>query len=107
MADHTAALSAFHTHYKNRYGAEPTWNNRTVAQLKRLVRAHGTDEVVRRIGILFSDAPAWINEPYTVPLLEGVFDALAVPASAIGRAKEGLSGDDLRQLAEAMDDEME
>jgi hypothetical protein len=105
MAKHSHALQAFHAHYRARYGATPTWDPRTVSRLKQLVAAHGSEEVVRRIKIMFTDAPAWINEPYTVPLLASLFDVLSVPASAIGRAKGGLSGDGLRELADRMDDD--
>lgn len=104
MAPHTPVVDLFHRLYSERYGVAPTWSGQMVARLKRLIGEHGIVEVNRRIEILFTDAPAWINEPYTVPLLCGVFDALAIPASAVARKKAGLSGDDLRTLAARLGD---
>lgn len=76
------SLDVFDTRYREAYGRKPSWNGRTCASLKKLVAAHGNDEVVRRIGILFSSPPAFLTGPHDVGTLVQHFDKLAQPARA-------------------------
>lgn len=103
MNQHQPAVDAFHLAYEQRYGAKPTWTAKRVKQVKDLVRLHGLDEVIRRINVLFSDPPTWMTEPFTVALLVGAFDSLAIGAGVVQRHRDGLSGDELRRMAEQME----
>lgn len=73
---YTETVTAFHDAYRSAYNASPTWSAVTGAQLKRLLNAHGADEVQRRIAVLFSAAPRWITPPFTFNTLVRNFDAL-------------------------------
>ena len=85
---HQPAVDEFDRRYRAAYeGAKPTWGAKPIAQLKRLVAAHGVTEVVRRIGILFEHPPAFLQPPFDVGTLVQHFDKLAVapaPRRAIG-----------------------
>lgn len=73
------ARDAFHAAYLGKYETKPTWGAKQIAILKRLVTAHGADEVVRRIGILFTSPPQWLAESSVdVNTLANHFDKLAV-----------------------------
>lgn len=60
-------------------GAGPTWNAKNGSIMSRLVKAHGRDEVIRRIRVLFTTAPTWI-ESRDMATLSAHFDKLAAPA---------------------------
>jgi len=83
--DYQVTVADFTAHYQTAYATDPTWNGRTGKLLSALVKAHGGEEVRRRIGVLFNSPPAWIKPPFDVPTLSVHFDKLA-EASTSGSA---------------------
>jgi len=75
-----AARTEFSDHYQTAYGTEPTWAAKQNTQLSKLVKAHGPDEVRRRIGILFNAPPAFLSGPHDVGTLAQHFDKLVQPS---------------------------
>lgn len=76
---HQVAIDCFEQAYRAAYGVGATWNGRSAKGISSLVKAHGSDEVCRRIGLLFSSPPAWLKPPCDVGTLVQHFDKL-VPA---------------------------
>lgn len=68
-------------------GAKPTWGAKQGAQVKALLKAHGAEEVQRRIRVLFSDAPSWIDSRDVGTLVQH-FDKLA-PRRRVSGASQG------------------
>lgn len=89
-AAHRPVVDAFHGYYLATHeNAKPTWGAKQVAQIKRLVKAHGVAEVLRRIGVLGLSPPSWPAAPWDLATFVQHFDKLTgvvpVPASG-GRA---------------------
>lgn len=84
-------VDAFHVRYSAAYGgAKPTWGAKQGAMLKRLLKAHGADEVQRRIAVLFDSPPTWLKGPYDIGTLAQHFDKLVAapadtPSGTVGR----------------------
>lgn len=78
------AIDAFDRAFTDAYGARPTWGAKQCAQLKRLLSAHGLDEVLRRMGLLFGGALSWPPAPYDLGVLVLQFDRLVAPTSGRG-----------------------
>jgi len=74
-------VAAFQAAYIAQNGVKPTWGDKQIAQLRRLLSQHGADEVQRRIAVLFGDAcPAFLaNGSSDVGTLVQHFDKLAKP----------------------------
>lgn len=71
------AITAFHDAFVKAYGAKPTWGVKNAAIMKRLVKEHGLDEVLRRIEVLFERGLGrWPEPPYTIAVLSSQFDRL-------------------------------
>lgn len=87
----TAVIAVFDAAYREAYGAGATWGAKQSAQLKRLIVAHGADEVTRRIGVLFSGMLDWPRPPYDLNALVSHFDRL-VGVSSRARPSEILRG---------------
>jgi len=73
-------IAAFDAAYRAAYNARPTWGAKQAAMVKRLVKAHGSDEVIVRIGRLFDGALSWPPAPYDVGVLVAQFDRLVAGA---------------------------
>lgn len=93
----------FDTTYREHHdGAKPTWGAKQGRLLKQLLKAHGAEEVQRRIGVLFDSPPSWLESRDFGTLVQH-FDKLAAP-TAPGR---GPSGQDIPELWGAVADELE
>lgn len=62
------------------YGHKPTWNEKTGKQLKRLLAQHKPEEIIRRIGVMFSGRVRFPPPPYDFGSLVQHFDKFAGPA---------------------------
>jgi hypothetical protein len=72
------AVAAFDARFTTAYGSKPSWGKRQGGQIKTLLRAHGRDEVLRRIAILFDSPPSWLKGPFDLGTLVLHFDKLVV-----------------------------
>ncbi len=75
-------IAEFQRRFGNAYGVKPTWGAKPGAQAKRLIKAHGHAEVLRRIEILFTEPPDWLTPPFDFSTLVQHFDKLATPSRA-------------------------
>lgn len=81
LNDYTRAVDAFDRAYKLAHGgATPTWGPKAGSQIKRLIAAHGADEVIARIERLFGGALDWPRPPYDLGTLVSHFDKLTANA---------------------------
>jgi hypothetical protein len=62
-------------------GSKPTWGAKPVAQIKRLVKAHGPAEVIRRIAMLRDSPPRWPTAPWDLATFVQHFDKLTTAPS--------------------------
>jgi hypothetical protein len=77
-------IAAFHDRYVARTGHAPTWGDKQCGMLRRLIDMHGSAEVIRRIGVLFTAPPAFLaTSPPDLETLVQHFDKLAVPAQPL------------------------
>lgn len=84
LAGFKAVIDAFHVRYLAAYGQPPTWGVKEGAQAKRLLKAHGEAEVLRRITVLFESPPRWMKPPYTWGTLVRNFDHLVLAGGGRG-----------------------
>ena len=99
MPGQQETVAAFHDAYLAQNGVAPTWGPKQAGQIKRLVSAHGAEEVQRRIAILFGgQGPAFIAAPFDVGTLAQHFDKLAQP-SVQARASPRFGTSDPGQIA--------
>ncbi len=75
------AVDEWFRHYRESYGADPTWGSKQGAQLNRLIKAHSADEVIRRLAILFASPPSWLKPPFDFSTLVQHFDKLVSPST--------------------------
>ncbi len=75
---HQAVIAEFTTRYRAAYGADPSWPKWT-GQVKALLKSHSPDEIRRRIEILFTSPPTWLQGPYDFGTLVQHFDKLVQP----------------------------
>ena len=100
-ANYQAVIDLYFWLYEDRYRARPTWKGQDGAQLKRLLKAHGQDEVVNRLLRLFDGQLAWANEPYTWSLFVHQIDALVpVAPKTLGASYLALVADALERNGE-------
>jgi hypothetical protein len=69
------AIDRFDRYYRDAYGTRPTWGAKQGAMLKRLLSAHGLDEVLARMERLFRGID-WPKPPYDLGVLVAQFDRL-------------------------------
>lgn len=86
---HQAVIAEFTARYRAAYGADPSWSKWS-AQVKALLKSHSADEIRRRIAILFTSPPSWLQGPYDFGTLVQHFDKLVQPTkqTANGRPPE-------------------
>lgn len=93
-------VAAFHDAYLAQNGVAPTWGPKQAGQIKRLVSAHGAEEVQRRIAILFGgQGPAFIAAPFDVGTLAQHFDKLAQPSAHARASPQRFGTSDPGQIA--------
>jgi hypothetical protein len=91
--EHQRAVAAFNAYYQRAHGgAKPTWGAKTGKLMSTLVKAHGVDEIERRIGILEANPPSFPKPPWDMPTLAQHFDKVASAATsnrsvALGRVE--------------------
>jgi hypothetical protein len=78
-------VAEFDRLYRESTGAGPTWNGRSGKQVQRLLKQHGKDEVIRRIGVMFESPPSWMRPPFDIGTLEAHFDKFAITATEAER----------------------
>lgn len=81
---------AFQTRFVVEYNRKPQWGGREIKHVKDLVRAHGTEEVVRRVHVMFDDPPNWLRPPFTLGTLVANFDTFVIGASSARAPKRDL-----------------
>ncbi len=80
-SDHVQVIAAFDTAYRDKYQSKPSWGAKQGAQVNRLLKAHPSTEIIRRIGILFSSPPSFLaGSPPDIATLEQHFDKLSQPS---------------------------
>lgn len=82
-----ATIAAFDAAYRAAYSARPTWGGKQGAMMKRLVKAHGAEEVQRRIALLFEGVLTWPQPPYDLGVLVAQFDRLVASARSSARVR--------------------
>jgi hypothetical protein len=83
QSDHQRVVSEFNTLYTERYGSAPTWDAARGAMVKRLLRSHAADEVIRRARIMLTQPPEFLGRsPCDLPTLVQHFDKLSQPTRA-------------------------
>ncbi len=100
------SIALFFDLFTAAYGAKPAWRGAgDGAQMKRLLASHGSDEVQRRMRMLFEAPPSWLRPPYTFGTFVRHFDALVIaPAGPTtkGARQGGLSPAQILQQATRM-----
>lgn len=77
--DHQTAIAAFDAYYRDaNNGARPTWNGKTAKLMASLLKAHGLEEVVRRIRVLRDAPPKFPPSPWDMGTFSQHFDKLVV-----------------------------
>lgn len=84
---HQHVIDVFHKAFLARYQTKPSWGAKQGAIVKRLIRAHGADEVAKRIAAMFSNAIAWPPHPRTLDTLSVHFDKFIVVEQPITAAE--------------------
>lgn len=77
--DYQGVIDLYWYLYEDRYRAKPTWSAEQGRQLKRLIKAHGADEVTTRLLHLFDGCLTWAVEPWTFGLFVRAFDSCVRP----------------------------
>lgn len=76
---HQTAIAAFDAYYRAEHGgSKPTWNGKTTKLMSALVKAHGLEEIVRRIRVLRDGPPKFPPAPWDMATFSQHFDKLAV-----------------------------
>lgn len=76
-------VSEFNELYTERYGSAPTWDAARGAMIKRLLRSHPADEIIRRARIMFTRPPEFLGRsPCDLSTLVQHFDKLSQPTRA-------------------------
>jgi len=104
-AEHQAVVDHFHVRFVERFGVKPTWNPKQLGIAKRLRKAHGADEVIRRIDALFDSAPDWIvRDGFDIGTLEAHFDKLGKTAAedALREREAAIEAETQRRIREAL-----
>jgi hypothetical protein len=97
---YTETIDVFHRRYLAAYGQPPTWRAAEGSNLKRLLAAHGAEEVQRRIAILFESPPRWLTPPFSFGTLVANFDRLVVAnVQGPGGKRGGLTPGEILQHA--------
>lgn len=74
---HQTAIAAFDAYYRAEHGgSKPTWNGKTTKLMASLVKAHGVEEVVKRIRILKTSPPKFPPAPWDMGAFSQHFDKL-------------------------------
>ena len=101
--DHAAFIAAFQAAYQEATGSKPTWGAKEGAMVKRLLKAHGREELERRMRVMF-DWPAGmfpVTTPPTLAMLAQHVDTfVALPARRANGV--GLTADEIRAGAEEL-----
>jgi hypothetical protein len=80
---HAAAVEAFDTRYRAKFGSKPTWGPKQGKAIADLLKQHEVGEVTKRIEILFEAPPPFLaNGPPDIGTLVQHFDKLAAPYRA-------------------------
>ncbi len=67
-------------------GARPLWRGKEGAIVKRLLKTHDADEIIRRARIMFYEKRRFPAPPYDIGTLSAHFDKFAASAKAGGIA---------------------
>lgn len=81
---HRTVTDAYFAHFEVAYGTKPIWSAKQGGQLNRLLKTHTASEIVRRLEILFTAPPAWLDPPHDFGTLVSNFDRLVQPSTAKG-----------------------
>jgi hypothetical protein len=88
-SEHHQSIAAFTGYYqRTNSGAAPTWNDKTGRLISGLVRAHGFDEISRRLGILESSPPQFPPQPWDLATFVQHFDKCAAPSRPAPRGND-------------------
>ncbi len=110
-SDHTQVIDTFHRAYEIATGGhKPTWNGKTGALVRKLLQAHGRDEVLERMGRFFENQVPefiWRDSVPDFPSFVQHFDKIPKATTrARGRGRNGrLTGDDIRELSDRLEKE--
>lgn len=85
---HNAVVAAFTILYVEAYGSKPTWGPKQGAIVKRLLKSHSPDEIIRRATIMIREERKWPPPPHDLGTLSAHFDKFAV-----GKVRGGIVGD--------------
>lgn len=106
---HRRVVDAFHQRFLYAYGKAPTWRGaaggRSMRALKELREAHGADEVIRRIGIMFDAPPSWLRPPFTVSTLASNFDRLLMRSDNTRELRGVEAARDIQRREEALEND--
>lgn len=92
-SDHHRVIAEFDRRYRDRFGQSATWGAKQAGQVKQLLVKHQSDEVIRRIVILFDSPPAFLlNSPPDFATLVQHFDKLVAPATMANGTRAGPRG---------------
>jgi len=88
---HKVVIAAIDQMYRDCYqGAEPSWGQKPGAIVKRLLKLHSAEEIIRRARIMFYEKRKWPAGPYDVGTLSAHFDKFVVsnaPGGIVDRDK--------------------
>lgn len=100
--DHPRVVKAFTDAYQaHNDGAKPTWNKVSGAIVKSLLASHPAEEIIRRIGVLFSqDCPDFVARGgRDLKTLSAHFDKLAAAPRGTNAGKASVVDEPFRALA--------
>lgn len=81
QSDHGSVVAEFDQRYRDRYRSKPTWGDKQGKLVKQLLAKHSAGEIIRRIGILFTSPPTFLDgAAIDIGTLAQHFDKLAAPA---------------------------
>lgn len=80
-SDHASVVAEFDQRYRDRFRTKPTWGEKQGKLVKGLLAQHSAGEVIRRIEILFTSPPSWLDaSALDLGTLVRHFDKLAAPS---------------------------
>lgn len=80
-SDHASVVAEFDQRYRDRFRTKPTWGEKQGKLVKGLLAQHSAGEVIRRIEILFTAPPHWLDvSAIDLGTLVTHFDKLAEPS---------------------------
>lgn len=86
-ADHSRVIAVIDRLYLQANKTRATWGSHQRKLIKTLIQAHGADEVIRRVELLYSGRLRWPPAPWDVATIAAHFDKLVEANSApAGRA---------------------